>query len=251
MKITEALRIDEQSSVAIVGAGGKTSLMFALAAAAERPVCLTTTTKLARDEGLRVSNHQFPEEDQTWAEADYGKAGVRLVTGALNRDGEKWLGLSTLEIARLAQACRESGELLLIEADGARRLSLKAPGDHEPVIPEFVSLVIVVVGLSTIGSPLDERHVFRPERFHALTGLPMGEAIRLEHILRMLADPNGGLKDVPRGCERAVVFNQADAFAMDSNERASVVEVLSESYQTAILTAMRSDQANCEVIFRR
>lgn len=41
-----------------------------------------------------------------------------------------------------------------IEADGAKRLPLKAPGEWEPVIPEFVDLVIGVVGMDALGEPI-------------------------------------------------------------------------------------------------
>jgi hypothetical protein len=41
---------------------------------------------------------------------------------------------------------------LLIEADGARQKALKAPAAHEPAIPEFVDMVVVLAGLSALSS---------------------------------------------------------------------------------------------------
>ena len=41
--------------------------------------------------------------------------------------------------------------LVLIEADGARRLPLKVPAEHEPVIPEMTTHVLSVYGLDSIG----------------------------------------------------------------------------------------------------
>ncbi len=51
---------------------------------------------------------------------------------------------------------------MIIEADGARKLPIKAPAEHEPVIPEFVNTVITVIGLSGLGKPLTEEWVHRP-----------------------------------------------------------------------------------------
>jgi len=251
LKIVEALRVDMQNAIAIVGAGGKTSLMFALAESAGKPVCLTMTTKLAREEGLRLANHFLFSKSQAQIVNFLQRGENTLVTNALNVSGDKWLGLSASEISTLHDTCRQVGALLLIEADGARRLSLKAPGEHEPVIPGFVSQVIVVVGLSAIGKPLDEQHVFRSERFSSLTGLPLGEPISLPDILKMLTHPEGGLKGIPPDSEAVVVFNQADAYDIHSNELDLIGEALGDKYSSALLTSLRTDPENCEVIFRR
>lgn len=46
------------------------------------------------------------------------------------------------------------GAVLLIEADGARRMPVKIPKDWEPVIPDFVQLVIGVIGLDCLDEPI-------------------------------------------------------------------------------------------------
>ena len=251
LKIVEALRVDMQNAIAIVGAGGKTSLMFALAEAAGKPVCLTTTTKLAREEGLWLENHFLLSENNTQIVDALQRGENTLVTNGLNASGEKWLGLSAPEISTLQDICQQVGALMLIEADGARRLSLKAPGEQEPVIPGFVSQVIVVVGLSAIGKPLDEQHVFRSERFSSLTGLPLGEPVSLVDILKMLTHPEGGLKGVPPDSETVVVFNQADTYDVHPNELDLIGEALGEKFSSTLITSLRTDPENCEVIFRR
>lgn len=47
-------------------------------------------------------------------------------------------------------ACAHA-DVVLVEADGSRRLPLKYPGDSEPVIPENTDEIIVVCGLNAIG----------------------------------------------------------------------------------------------------
>ena len=39
----------------------------------------------------------------------------------------------------------------MIEADGAKRLPLKVPGEWEPVIPDFTDLVVGVIGMDAVG----------------------------------------------------------------------------------------------------
>lgn len=248
MKIIEALRIEKGDIVAIVGAGGKTSLMFALSEALLKPVCLTTTTKIMQEEGQRASHHNLFSEFKLKTGNDFVFLETHLVTNRLDDRNGKWLGLSLSQAEKLISFCRRDEVTCLIEADGARHLPLKAPAEWEPVIPLMVDLVIVVVGLSALGKPLDPETVFRPEIFSQLTGLPVGETIRLEHILKMLTHPEGGLKGVPSISKAAIVFNQADAYSINSQELALINHALKDRYFGAILTCLQKDPENCEVI---
>ncbi len=74
---------------------------------------------------------------------------------------------------------------LLIEADGSRQKALKAPNEHEPVIPEFTDAVIVVAGLSGLGKSLNEKHVHRPQLFSTLSGLPLDDSITPDALIRV------------------------------------------------------------------
>ncbi len=249
MKLLDALRIDKGDVVAIVGAGGKTSLMWALAKALTKPVCLTTTTKLAYEESLGGLAHLSFAEFEQQSENFPNKKEIILVTNSLDDKKQKWLGLSPSQAGELISACRQKKVTCLIEADGARHLSLKAPARWEPVIPDQVDLVIVVVGLSVIGKPLNAETVFRHEIFSQLTGLHPEEPVQFEHILRMLNHPEGGLKGKPPNCRAAVVFNQTDAYSLTPVELDLAKITLRKNYSTAILTSLRTDPEQCEVIF--
>ncbi len=248
MKIIEALRIEKGNAIAIVGAGGKTSLLFALAGALSKPVWLTTTTKLMFEEGHLASEHVlFPDFESSIAK-NIDSTKTILITNPQNSTAKKWLGLSPDEVDHLIPGCRQKGVTCLIEADGARHLSLKAPAEWEPVIPDQVDLVIVVVGLSVISKHLTEEFVFRPELFTTLTGLSHGDPIQLEHVLRMLNHPDGGLKGIPPNSRAAVVFNQSDAYSLKSHELHLVQSTLQKHFSIAILTSLQTDSQNCEVI---
>lgn len=251
MKIAEALCIAKNEAVAIVGAGGKTSLMFALVEAGPKPVCLTMTTKLAREECQGDFNHRLFSEFEVDPAAFLKRAKINLISNPLDSSGQKWLGLSLSQADELISVCKQEKVTCLIEADGARHLSLKAPAAWEPMIPDQVDLVIVVVGLSVIGKPLNAETVFRPELFSNLTGLPIGAPIQLDHIVSMLNHPEGGLQGIPQKSRAAVVFNQADAYSFKPYELDLVRLPLHDHYSTVILTSLRTDREHCEVIFRR
>jgi CTP:molybdopterin cytidylyltransferase MocA len=100
--------------------------------------------------------------------------------------------------------------VLLVEADGARGRSLKAPAEHEPAVPDFAELVVPVAGLDAVGQPIDSAAVHRPERVSDLLGLPVQERLRPEHLARVLASPQGGLKNVPRQAAVRALLNKCD-----------------------------------------
>ena len=83
----------------------------------------------------------------------------------------------------------------LIEADGARRLPLKAPATHEPVIPEGASLVVAVAGIDGAGRPVSEVH--RPELYARLVDKPLDAAVTPEDIAFVLCHLEGQKKGVP------------------------------------------------------
>ena len=61
---------------------------------------------------------------------------------------DRLTGMNDRQLEQVYNFTRSMQIPLLIEADGSRQRALKAPDVHEPVIPNFVDVVIVVAGLS-------------------------------------------------------------------------------------------------------
>ena len=95
-----------------------------------------------------------------------------------------------------------------MEADGSRRLPVKAPAPHEPALPPGPLLVVGVIGLGCLGRPMDGATVHRPELFARITGCAPGEAIGWAHLAALAAHPEGLFKGAPG--PRALLLNQAD-----------------------------------------
>jgi molybdenum cofactor cytidylyltransferase len=114
-----------------------------------------------------------------------------------------------------------SADYILVEADGARSLSVKAPAAHEPVIPRLATTVIVVMGADALASPL-ETVAHRIERISALTGLTGGDVLTPQHAATILLHPLGGLKDVPESARVVVAITR-----ITSENRAPAEEVAS------------------------
>ena len=154
MRLSDALRIETGQSIAFTGAGGKTSAIRTLVKELQpkNPVVSTTTTKLGLAQTDLADVHMILKSpDLMDGVGSLLRPGISvLVTNDQLPDERKWSGLSLMELERLREICREKGAILLIEADGARRKSFKAPAEHEPVVPEWVDLVVSIAGLDVI-----------------------------------------------------------------------------------------------------
>jgi probable selenium-dependent hydroxylase accessory protein YqeC len=145
----------------VVGAGGKTTLVYALAAEARSNgwrVLVTTTTHMGTL--AEATTGPVLVEAEAAIEADLARAlateGRVTVLGRRVRP-DKIEGLAPERVDALAA----TADVVLVEADGARGRSLKVPAAHEPVIPSSTTLVIVVAALDALGAPLDAATVHR------------------------------------------------------------------------------------------
>ena len=145
-----ALNTEKTSAIAVVGGGGKTSLIFRLTeelVAAGKNVIVTTTTHMAYE-----PERPFVEIGETDGIRNDLQRYHYTVAASLDRKKGK---IGCLPEERLMEL-RKLADVLLIEADGAKRLPLKVPGEWEPVIPEFAEVVTGVIGMDALGAPLEK-----------------------------------------------------------------------------------------------
>ena len=153
MRLSELLQI-KPGVTAVIGSGGKTSLLAALARELDGTVILCTTTHILPFPELPFLDAPTP--------SDLQRRRV-ICVGTPQADGK--LTAPTCTIATL----RALADYVLVEADGSRQLPLKAHAPHEPVIPPETAQTICVVGASGFGRPICDV-VHRPELFCRLTG---------------------------------------------------------------------------------
>lgn len=185
--ITQSLNINPtiHRLIAVVGAGGKTTLIYHLARELQEQglrVAVTTTTHMAR-EGM------------------YGF--TPLGNGY---EGEKITGFSP----EVPQKFLQEYDVVLVEADGSKRLPFKVPAEHEPVLPVGVNLVIGVAGASAIGQPF-EQACCRYETACRHFCCRSDEVIKEEHIIKALTGAYGQKRGVT--CEYLYLINQGDVLS--------------------------------------
>lgn len=206
----------------LVGGGGKTTLMLSLARELTKTghtVIVSTTTHIFPPDGIATLTNATEQEAKAALAAD------RLI--CLGTPAEKGkLSAPKLSIAAMERLT----EYVLLEADGAKRLPLKAPAEHEPVIPLETRLVIAVLGMDGIGKPIQES-AFRPERYATLTGKTEPDIVTPFDAARVLTHPNGQRKGVTEAMRFCVLLNKAD----DTAQNAAALEIAWELNGTGLV----------------
>lgn len=184
--------------VSLVGGGGKTTLLYAMAAHCARKgwrVLAMTTTHIRQPASCYAPDDAAVSA--LWKNGSYAVIGTPAENGKL-----------TLPQPQLLR-WMDQADIVLVEADGAKCRPCKAPAAHEPVLLPQSDIVLAVVGLSALGKPLREV-CFRAELASKLLAVPQDKPITPILLARLLADENGGRKNVESRCFWAVL-NQADS----------------------------------------
>ena len=161
---------------AVIGSGGKTTLLCTLSRELPGTVILTTTTHILPFEGVPLLTAPTTEDE---VRAALARSRV-LCLGTPAPEGK--LTAPSLPFSLLEQLA----DYVLVEADGSRRLPLKAHAPHEPVIPKEACCVLCVVGARGFDRPIREA-VHRPEQFCTLTGARLDEPASPALAARVLA----------------------------------------------------------------
>ncbi|MDJ0816840.1 MAG: selenium cofactor biosynthesis protein YqeC [Desulfobacterales bacterium] len=213
--LRDGLLLGEGGVISLVGAGGKTSLMFGLArelTSAGETVLTTTTTKIHAPSPEQAGTVFIAETADGLLQRIREERGrLRHVTAAAGSlpDQGKLTGLAPEVIRDIWRSRRF--RWILVEADGAAGRPLKAPAEHEPVIPACTSLCVGMIGLSGVGRPADPVRVFRLEQFHRLSGLIAGATITPAAVADVLVHARGVFKNTPDDALRIAFCNQADS----------------------------------------
>lgn len=208
----------EPGITAIIGSGGKSTLLKTLGLELMRAggrVLLCTTT------------HMFPVAGVPWDGSSRRLGAAPWKPGALHVPGctcEACAGMSRGSICQAGVLDPETGKLsapaeplnelaqrfdyVLAEADGSKRLPLKAHAAWEPVIPAATANVVWIVGALGLGKPINEA-VHRPELFCERCGCELTDIATPERVAQVL---NAELRMLNLSNAR-IMLNQVDTLS--------------------------------------
>ena len=221
--LIEAFGLTTRRAIYLIGAGGKTSLMFGLAhelAAGGRSVVTTTSTRIG-----------YPSSAQCRAVlvgGDLDRLGPRLrvelrkhrhvtvVAPGPAADKVGGFGIAALDCLVESGVC----DHLLVEADGAAGRSLKAHAAHEPVVSARADLVIAVIGVDCLGKPITGDYVHRAELFCRRHERRADDLVTPADVAATFFHDEGYLAKVGKDTAVAVLINKVDGEPQAAGARA-------------------------------
>jgi len=223
--LIEALKIDvnKKNIISFVGGGGKTSLIYELGnqlSGFGKKVIITTTTHMFIPENNVVLTGKkediikllYNENmitvgmlcDEKEVEFKQNQLKNEITFG--NIEEEKLKKISGLP-ENIAESLIELADFVLVEADGSKRLPLKMPASHEPVILEGSNLVVGVCGIDSIGKTIKET-CHRPNLVSKFLKVREEHIINESDIAKILLSDKGQRKNVTS--EYKVIVNKVD-----------------------------------------
>ncbi len=253
--LTRALGIKTREVISLVGAGGKTTLMFRLVQEllrGEKKVVTTTTTRIF--EPLRQETERLfidPDEEKIKDFLRRELKQYRHITVATERlESGKLKGISPNSVNGLWGL--QEVDAIIVEADGAAGRPVKAPRENEPVIPASTTLVVAILGVDALGKKLDDENVFQPERVSKMTGIPVGGRVTDEAMAALITHPEGIFRGAPVLSRVAAFLNKVDIPDGVTKAKRIAQKILDRKHQKierVVLAQLKSEPPVMEVIF--
>jgi len=220
-ELSKLIHLPLSPLISIVGAGGKTTTMYTLAAELAqlgKRVITTTTTNIFPPRPDETDELMIAAETPTLLKRirDAWKQHHRLTVAASTNDVGKLVGLQPEQPYELLHG--SGADAMVVEADGARHHMIKAPAEHEPVIPNHTNIVLLMMSAEAINQPLGPEVAHRPERIAAILDMNEGEILTPARIAKLMVHEQGGLKNIPGGAEVYLLITHA------SVERQAAIE---------------------------
>jgi len=222
MQIAPLLKIG-RGVTALIGGGGKTTLLYALAEElrGRGRVIVCTSTHIRMPEQYPLMTGDAEALRVALDKENVVCAGTPAEDGKLTAPAASFEELSAL------------ADYVLVEADGAKGLPLKAHAGHEPVIPANAQRVVLVVGADGFGKPID-KVCHRPALYAERAGAPIDAVVTPEIAARLIAAEGYGDRVYINKVESADDYAAAEELA-----RRLTCPVVAGSLHKGVYTCLR------------
>lgn len=212
-KIYELAKKNNNNCIlSIIGAGGKTSFMYAFAkylVKKKKKSIISTTTKIFADvNNKNIKNTYFSRTFEQFYDIVMKFNNDKLICIVNKQIDNKLIGLNDKWIDKVSFLCQNVN--ILLEADGAKNLPFKAHNENEPIIPMKSTAVIIIIGADIIDKPLNSKYVHRVELFMSKTDKKVGDIISIEIIVDYVQ--KFWLTKIPDNMPKVVFINKIDSY---------------------------------------
>lgn len=198
--LSDIIAIPPHSLISLVGAGGKTTTMYTLAselAAKGRRVVTTTTTNIYLPK---------PGETDTLIVSTEIPMLLKMVHAAWQQHHRVTVAGRAIGAGKIGALpltypyellTRGGADVVIVEADGARHAMIKAPAEHEPVVPPQTTIALLLMSAEALHQPLSSQIAHRPERIAAVLGINQGDTLTPRHVAMLMTNEQGAMKNIP------------------------------------------------------
>ena len=194
MNLIDTFKINNKDIITIIGAGGKTSLMFSASSLLRNDykVLVTTTTHIyIPDNNLYdkiIMLTHFENENYNNI-LQNNKNGVYVI-GSHIVNNSKIKGLTFDMLDKITPYF----DVVIIEGDGSKEKSLKGWNDNEPVIYPKTTKTIGIVDISSIGIDINEENIHRVDKFLEIINDYSNNKVNIEHLEKLILNEKGLFK---------------------------------------------------------
>lgn len=190
----------KKHTICLVGGGGKTTVMYELAAAwaacGRRVLVLTSTHILRPVDGSFAADATAVQN--LWQQGRYAIIGTpEFATGKL-----------TAPPQFLYEELKLQADVILCEADGSKHHPCKAPAENEPVLLPDSDIVLAVAGMDALDNSLAQA-CQRPQLAAALLGCGAEKILDAQMLTVLLLSEQGAHKNVGKRIYY-IVLNKCD-----------------------------------------
>lgn len=222
MNLIDTFKINNKDIITIIGAGGKTSLMFSASSLLRNDykVLVTTTTHIyIPDNNLYdkiIMLTHFENENYNNI-LQNNKNGVYVI-GSHIVNNSKIKGLTFDMLDKITPYF----DVVIIEGDGSKEKSLKGWNDNEPVIYPKTTKTIGIVDISSIGIDINEENIHRVDKFLDIINDYSNNKVNIEHLEKLILNKNGLFKFY-KG-EKILFINKVE----DINKRKNALNIIKD-----------------------
>ncbi len=178
MMLHEILKLNKYFNVALVGAGGKTTLINRLTESLrkKKKILVSSTTTFIKP-GITTYDFMDYAYHKDYDIGVIDRPGIYIIGKGKSID-DLVIGLETHDIENIANKFDHS----IIECDFSNGRPLKGFRDHEPRIPSTTDITIGVLDIQSLGLVVNSANIHHLDKYLELTGSDIGSLVTIGHL---------------------------------------------------------------------
>lgn len=203
LNMNHLFNIEKGDVVSIVGSGGKTSLLFFLAAELKLDygVLVTTSAKILKP-SIDKYDYLYTNIEGFINSNLKVKNNITVISKSINKENNKLIGIDDNDLEKVISYF----DVILIEADGSRKLPIKGWKSHEPPVLMKTNKTIGVIPIQVLGKKIETGLIYGLEEFKMFA--QNNEFINEEVIKNICVSEKGLFKNSTK--EKYLFINQVD-----------------------------------------